>query len=106
MTRPTHLSRWSRPAALALTAFATVAIALTAAADDAPATAPASNSTPVAANAGDRFRESVEPVLEEHCLGCHGNGIKKGGVSLDGFADDADLVGRRELWWNVLKNVR
>ena len=56
--------------------------------------------------AAARFGEKVEPILEAYCLGCHGNGIKKGGVDLDGL--DADEARRhdRKLWLAVLKNVR
>src|SRR6516165_7907049 len=35
-----------------------------------------------------RFSEDVQPVLEEYCYGCHGLGVKKGGVGLDAFADE------------------
>jgi hypothetical protein len=48
-----------------------------------------------------QFEEQVLPILEDRCFTCHGNGIKKGGVDLEGAA-------RRDqkLWWDVLKNVR
>jgi hypothetical protein len=48
-----------------------------------------------------RFEEEVRPILEDRCFACHGNGIKKGGVDLDGAE-----TGDRTLWWGVLKNVR
>ena len=54
----------------------------------------------------DRFSESVRPVLEQYCFGCHGMGSKKGGVSLDGFADGPSAAASPELWHSVLKNVR
>ncbi len=53
-----------------------------------------------------RFSDQVRPILEQYCYGCHGMGSKKGGVSLDTFADDAAAVGVPELWHSVLKNVR
>ena len=60
---------------------------------------------PGIATAADRaessFQEQVRPILEDRCFACHGNGIKKGGVDLDGAAP-----GDRDLWWGVLKNVR
>jgi hypothetical protein len=52
------------------------------------------------------FEEKVQPVLEEHCAKCHGNGIKKGGVSLDGFDADPGRLHDRRLWLSVLKNLR
>jgi hypothetical protein len=55
---------------------------------------------------GVSFPEQVQPVLDQYCGSCHGNGIRKGGVSLDDVADDASRLGDRNLWWNVLKNVR
>ena len=52
------------------------------------------------------FRSSVEPLLAKYCLDCHGGGIRKGGVSLDEFGSDAGLLGRHDVWFAVLKNVR
>ena len=66
--------------------------------DDPPAAGPAA--------AAARFHDQVESVLADHCASCHGNGIKKGGVSLDEFESDEALLARRDLWNNVLKNVR
>jgi Protein of unknown function (DUF1592)/Protein of unknown function (DUF1588)/Protein of unknown function (DUF1587)/Protein of unknown function (DUF1585)/Protein of unknown function (DUF1595) len=60
---------------------------------------------PGVATAADRadssFQEQVRPILEDRCFACHGNGIKKGGVDLDGVT-----TGDGKLWWSVLKNVR
>lgn len=54
----------------------------------------------------ERFHEEIEPLLDQYCLDCHGNGLKKGGVELDAFADDASIVRDRALWRAVLRNVR
>jgi hypothetical protein len=57
------------------------------------------------AGAGEeRFRAEVEPILADHCYGCHGEGMKKGGLALDELTGDNPE--HRELWWKVLKNVR
>ena len=56
--------------------------------------------------AGRKFREAVQPVLADYCYACHGDGAKKGGVTLDAFANDEALTADRDLWWTVLKNVR
>ena len=40
---------------------------------------------PAAAEAARNFRTSVEPLLAKYCLDCHGGGIRKGGVALDGL---------------------
>jgi hypothetical protein len=52
------------------------------------------------------FRESIEPVLEEYCYDCHAEGSKKGEVSFDTFGSHDELLGQREMWLAVLKNVR
>jgi mono/diheme cytochrome c family protein len=53
-----------------------------------------------------KFRELVEPILADHCYGCHGGGIKKGSVTLDDFPTDESILAKKELWSSVLKNVR
>lgn len=56
--------------------------------------------------AAARFRDRIEPILSEYCYACHAVGEKKGNVSFDTFESDEALLGSRELWWAVLKNVR
>src|ERR1700712_3501639 len=51
------------------------------------------------------FKKEIQPVLDEYCYDCHGNGNKKGGVQLDGFESDAALHDHK-LWQRALKNVR
>jgi len=58
------------------------------------------------ASAAARYHDEVESILADHCYSCHGMGSKKGSVSLDGFGSDDALLARRDLWNNVLKNVR
>src|SRR6185312_678871 len=53
-----------------------------------------------------RYHKLIEPVLTEFCSDCHMDGSKKGGVTLDQFKSDKDLLENRELWFNVLKHVR
>ncbi len=52
------------------------------------------------------FCKDVEPVLLDHCLACHGDGLKKGNVTLDKFESDEARDHDRTFWWTVLKNVR
>src|SRR4051812_2252638 len=54
----------------------------------------------------DPFLETIRPILEESCFECHGNGIKKGGVDLDGIGTNPARRLDRGLWWGVLRNVR
>jgi len=56
--------------------------------------------------AAERFGEQILPILEEYCYGCHGSGIKKGGVDLDGLEGDEARLHDRDLWLGVLRNVR
>src|SRR5437588_7975698 len=57
-------------------------------------------------SAAERFVEEVEPVLIQYCYDCHGMAAKKGGVSLDEFANGDEAVQAKSLWHKVLKNVR
>jgi hypothetical protein len=56
--------------------------------------------------AGVSFGEQIQPILEEYCYGCHGNGSQKGNVKLDEFADNDSRLRDRKLWSAVLRNVR
>jgi hypothetical protein len=51
------------------------------------------------------FTHEVQPILDEYCYDCHGNGSKKGGVQLDEFASD-EAIKDHILWFRVMKNVR
>jgi hypothetical protein len=51
------------------------------------------------------FHRDVEPILEDYCYECHGDGAKKGKVAFDELSD-ADLTARTDLWFAVLKNLR
>jgi hypothetical protein len=51
------------------------------------------------------FQRDVQPILEKYCYDCHGNGVTKGGVQLDGF-DTATALQDHKLWLRALKNVR
>ena len=51
------------------------------------------------------FTREIQPILQEHCYDCHGEGNRKGGITLDGFKSDAELRDHK-LWLRVLKNTR
>ncbi len=53
-----------------------------------------------------RLRSVARPVLVKHCYDCHGDGANKGKVAFDGFKSDEELLATRDLWTNVLKNLR
>src|SRR6266480_5424022 len=56
--------------------------------------------------AGAHFRKQVQPILVQYCYDCHGDGMDKGKVAFDEFKSDEELLGKRDLWWEVLKNLR
>ena len=56
--------------------------------------------------AAARYKKEIEPILAEYCYDCHGEGSAKGGITLDEFKSDEALTHDRELWTQVLKNVR
>src|SRR5271154_6428430 len=58
------------------------------------------------AQAVERYRKEVQPILSKYCFECHADGNKRGNVSFDAFKSDDELVDKRELWHAVLKNTR
>lgn len=52
------------------------------------------------------FGEKIQPILEEHCYSCHGEGEDKGKVSFDTFASTEELMQQTDLWVHALHNVR
>ena len=54
----------------------------------------------------DRFVDEIEPILIDYCYGCHASGLDKGGVAFDVFESEEAILGDRDLWVKVLKNVR
>jgi mono/diheme cytochrome c family protein len=57
-------------------------------------------------DATEAFAKGIRPLLLKNCYECHAEGARKGGVAFDEYESDAALVGDRELWGKVLKNVR
>src|SRR6478735_2821142 len=51
------------------------------------------------------FNREIQPLLENHCYECHGDGKSKGGITLDGCETEAQLRDHK-LWLRVLKNTR
>ena len=52
------------------------------------------------------FKEKIVPLLQDYCYDCHGDGSKKGDMSLDKFKDLASHLDNHELWLKVWRNVR
>ena len=51
------------------------------------------------------YRNEIQPLLSEYCYDCHGEGAKKGGVSLDGAKDLNTLLQKRDSWEGAWENV-
>jgi len=52
---------------------------------------------------GDGFDQNVRPLLQQHCLRCHGGEKKpKGDVNLAKFANEESLRGDPDLWLRVV----
>ncbi len=49
------------------------------------------------------FTKDVVPFLAKHCYACHGNGKKRGDLTLDKYKDDESLQKDRKVWENVLQ---
>ncbi|MGH7223767.1 MAG: DUF1587 domain-containing protein, partial [Gemmataceae bacterium] len=52
------------------------------------------------------FTKDVVPFLTKHCYACHGNGKKRGELSLDKYKNDEALQKDRKVWENVLQMIR
>lgn len=52
------------------------------------------------------FKQHVLPYVSKHCFSCHGNGKKKGGVTLDKFTDDKAIEKDRALWQAAMDMIR
>jgi hypothetical protein len=55
------------------------------------------------AHGAPSFQDAVRPVLEQHCMGCHGQEKQKGDVRFDRFKGDP--AGEGELWMRVLEQL-
>ncbi|MGK0188026.1 MAG: hypothetical protein ACI9R3_003818 [Verrucomicrobiales bacterium] len=53
----------------------------------------------------DSFRTGIEPILQEYCYDCHGDGASKGEIAFDALTTNEALLDH-DLWLKVLKNVR
>ena len=61
---------------------------------------------PAAATHASDFHTRIQPILEQYCYDCHGDGAHKGDVAFDAFKSDQDVLEHRDLWFKALKNLR
>jgi mono/diheme cytochrome c family protein len=57
------------------------------------------------ASAGS-FDKAVTAFLGKHCIACHGNANKKGGVNLEGVAGDEGILKKRKMWERAVQAVK
>ena len=60
---------------------------------------------PLAADLAARFPREVRPLLESHCVKCHGPQKKKGGIDLTRMADGAAALRERRVWKKALLQI-
>jgi hypothetical protein len=60
----------------------------------------------VEVDSAPEFHRDIEPVLQEFCYDCHGDGAKKGGVAFDELNLTNGFRDTRDVWWKALKNLR
>jgi len=81
--------------------FLTGALALTASSADGNETAAAVTENPAVAV----YKKAINPILEDHCYECHGDGYNKGKVAFDELETNAEILDK-DLWLRVLVNTR
>ena len=52
-----------------------------------------------------QFHKDVQPLLENYCYECHGDGMSNGGVAFDELKSNDEIL-NRDLWGKVIKNLR
>ncbi len=52
------------------------------------------------------YHERIEPILENYCYDCHGDGAAKGKFSMDEFGDLSSHLQDQKHWLDVWRNVR
>lgn len=55
---------------------------------------------------GEVFEREIVPIIEEYCYDCHGDGSKKGKLSLDEYGSVEEHLSDHDLWVAVWKNLR
>jgi mono/diheme cytochrome c family protein len=54
----------------------------------------------------DAFQKQVQPILQQYCYDCHGNGKHKGDLALDDYKTIESIRADRKKWELVLRNVK
>lgn len=52
------------------------------------------------------FQQKIEPLLQDYCYDCHGDGASKGDFVLDDFTSTAALLENQHVWLRIWENLR
>ena len=52
------------------------------------------------------YKQSIQPILQQFCFDCHGDGMSKGEVAFDAMHAHSERVTHKDLWWAALRNTR
>ncbi|MGC6427776.1 MAG: DUF1592 domain-containing protein [Akkermansiaceae bacterium] len=52
------------------------------------------------------FENKIEPLLQDYCFDCHGDGSKKGDFTLDGLSDADNILSDKHGWVRIWENLR
>jgi hypothetical protein len=59
-----------------------------------------------ASDAAASYHDKIEPILENYCYNCHGDGASKGKFSMDEFKDLSTHLVDEKHWLDIWRNVR
>jgi hypothetical protein len=54
----------------------------------------------------DAFKKQIQPILQQYCYDCHGNGKSKGDLTLDKYKTLESIRADRKIWELVLRNIK
>ena len=52
------------------------------------------------------FEKQILPLIRNYCFDCHGDGVKKGDLTLDVFTNTPSVLADRKVWEHVLQNLK
>jgi len=61
--------------------------------------------TAVESAATGQFHQKIQPLLEQYCYQCHGDGAHKGNVAFDELKSNDEIL-NHDLWSKVMVNIR
>ncbi len=60
----------------------------------------------MADEAESSYQKKIEPLLENYCYNCHGDGASKGDFTMDEFKDLSGMLKDQKHWLAIWRNVR